>query len=330
MPEELLEILCRNNRPRNWAELRPTMRPKVVGQLLQEPIYEFFYTFDSSLEVDPHSISLSVQPVTSYIPYHIHDYLELSIPIKGEFIMHTKSETIAVKENEIIMIGNKTVHKIDPIAADSIVINLALKDSAFSLNDFGFMRNETQPISTLLFSLLANEKASEESYCLFHTGKEAKVKSLVEDFLQEYYFPKVQTDQLIHLEILTLFTRLLRSASENKSQVQIKKQARTDLLAMLLYIEKNYAQITLPEMADAFSFNPNYLSAYLKKQTGLSFMKLVHLQRVNAAAGYLSYTSAAIEEISLKIGYENPSYFYKIFRQTFQMSPREYRQKNRK
>src|SRR5699024_8198452 len=284
MSEDLIRILCRNNRPKNWVELRPAMRPKIVGHLLQEPIYEFFYTFNNSLEVDPHSISISVQPVASFIPYHIHDYVELSIPIRGNFILHTKSETVKVEENEIIIIGNKTAHKIDPITPEAIVINLALKDSAFSLNDFGFMRKEAQPISTLLFSLLANEKASEESYFLFHTGNEIKVNRLIEDIWQEYYFPKVQKDQSLQLEILTLFIRLVRTANENNQQVQVRKSDGNDLVAMLLYIEKNYAQITLPEMAGTFGLNPTYLSAYLKKQTGLSFMKLVHLQRVNIAA----------------------------------------------
>ena len=82
-------------------------------------------------------------------------------------------------------------------------------------------------------------------------------------------------------------------------------------------------------MAEHFGFNPNYLSSYLKKNTGLSFIKLVHLQRVNVAAEYLQYTKASIEQISLKVGYENPSYFYKMFRKVLGVSPKEYRLKNK-
>ncbi|OTE88077.1 AraC family transcriptional regulator, partial [Escherichia coli] len=96
----------------------------------------------------------------------------------------------------------------------------------------------------------------------------------------------------------------------------------------LLYIEKNYAHITLEEMAQHFGFNPNYLSSYLKKHTGLTFIKLVHLQRVNVAAEYLTYTNAPIEQIALKVGYENPSYFYKMFRKHLKILPTEYREKH--
>ena len=78
-------------------------------------------------------------------------------------------------------------------------------------------------------------------------------------------------------------------------------------------------------MAQKFGFNPNYLSNYLKKQTGKSFIELVHLQRINVAANYLTYTNAPIEQIALKIGYENPSYFYKIFKKIIKVLPSEYR-----
>lgn len=101
------------------------------------------------------------------------------------------------------------------------------------------------------------------------------------------------------------------------------------MLSLLLYIEKNYSDITLEHMAQHFGFNPNYLSDYLKNETGLSFIKLVQLQRVNVAAKYLTYTKVSIEKISTRVGYENASYFYKIFKHYFGISPAKYRSNTR-
>ena len=111
---------------------------------------------------------------------------------------------------------------------------------------------------------------------------------------------------------------------EETAMVSSRKNEST-LMSLLLYIEKHYASTTLDEMGEHFGFNPNYLSSYLKKHTGKSFIKLLHLQRVNAAADYLLYTNAPIEKIAAKVGYENPSYFYKIFKKILGMSPAEYR-----
>ena len=99
-------------------------------------------------------------------------------------------------------------------------------------------------------------------------------------------------------------------------------------MAVLLYIEKNYATVTLRELAQEFSFNPNYLSELLKKQTGMTFIKLVKLQRVNVAAKYLIYTTASIDEIAQKLAMRIRRIFYKVFRQILGKSPSQYRKEN--
>lgn len=331
MNPSVLEILRQNNQPRDWDLIRPEMSPKAVDWVGKEPVYEFFYTFDDSLEINPHSIGISVQPVASFIPFHIHDYVEMIIPLLGDCTVLTKNEKIHVAHNDIIVIGNHTTHRVEPISESSIVVNLTLKGSAFSLNDFDFMHQAAgvQNVSTLLFSLLSNENLGEGSYSLFHTNHDPKIIDTMYDIIYEYYHPDMQTNQIIRFEILTLFSRLLRVAAKSHTVVRTGKKHATDLLSLLLYIEKNYPVITLEQMAVDFSFNPNYLSAYLKKHTGYTFIKLVHLQRVNTAAEYLTYTNAPIEQISLKVGYENPSYFYKIFRKNLGVSPKEYRELNR-
>jgi AraC-like DNA-binding protein/mannose-6-phosphate isomerase-like protein (cupin superfamily) len=329
MEKEVLKILKEKNQPRSWEDLGPEMRPRISGLLKNEPIYEFFQALDDSLEVNPQSIAISVQPIESFIPYHIHNYVELIIPIKGQCTVRTKKDELKLQQNDLIVIGNHTIHRVEPLQEEDIIINITLKDSAFNLNDYHFMHEEqgTKKVSSLLFSLLSSETKGDNIYRLFRTHRDEKIHKLVADIIQEYYYPDAQSNQIIRFELLTLFARLIRSASNEQEVVVGEDDASVNLLSLLLYIEKNYAQITLEDMANHFGFNPNYLSTYLKKQTGYSFIKLVHLQRVNVAAEYLTYTNVPIEQIALKVGYENPSYFYKMFRKNLKVSPTEYREK---
>lgn len=329
MEAEILKILQEKNHPRDWEALGPEMRPRRSGMLKNEPVYEFFHTLDDSLEVNLQSIAISVQPVKSYIPYHVHNYVEMIVPIVGECTVITKNDRLELQQNDLIIIGNHTIHRVEPISEESIVINLTLKDTAFTLNDYHFMYEDrvTKKVSSLLFSLLSNETQGENIYRLFRTHQDGKIQTLLGDIIQEYYHPDTQSNQIIRLELLTLFARLIRSAANEQEMIASEDDASVNLLSLLLYIEKNYAQITLEDMAQHFGFNPNYLSSYLKKHTGLTFIKLVHLQRVNVAAEYLTYTNAPIEQIALKVGYENPSYFYKMFRKNLKILPTEYREK---
>ncbi|MBA1433889.1 AraC family transcriptional regulator [Bombilactobacillus bombi] len=331
MNPEILELLHKKNRPRDWQTMKPFMEPMQVSTLHNKPVYEFFYTLTDNLQVNPHNISISVYPVQSYVPYHVHNYIEMIIPLLGNCTVLTNKEEINVQQNDIIIMGNHTTHTAKPIAESSIIVNIALKGNAFTLNEFNFIQHSNESISHLLFSLLSNENLGENTYSLFHTAHNSKVINLLYDILDEYYHPDIHSNQIIKLEILTLFSRLLRSAAQADINVKVNNKASgNNVLTFLLYIEKNYSNITLVSMGKHFGFNSNYLSNYLKKQTGMSFIQLVHLQRINVAAEYLIYTNASIEQISYKIGYENPSYFYKIFKKILHISPTEYRKVNQK
>lgn len=335
LENKILQLLRSRNMPREWEDVIVAVEKsgtptKQVGKIGKDPIYRFFDTYTDDLVMNNSSISITVQPTKSFIPYHIHNYLEIMIPLVEECTVYVERMKINVKQNNLIFMGNKTVHKVNPIGRDGIVVNIALRSSAFSLNELDFLHHKKTGtnISNILFSLLSDEEYGEGRFNLFDIKSNPKIIALIYDLIYEYYHPDIQSNQLIRLEMLTLFSRLIRQASNSGVTVKKINNQKTDLLSVLLYIEKNYNKITLQDMANYFGFNPNYLSDFLKKHTGKTFIQLVHLQRVNIAAEYLSYTVAPVDKIANKVGYENPSYFYKIFKKYFGISPAEYRLKN--
>ena len=329
-------MLRQNNGFRDWETLLANLKSqndsiKVVGTINSDPIYEFYDTYSDNFVLNSSSITISVQPVKSYIPFHVHDYVEINIPLVGNCVVVTEHERIKVNQDNMIFVGYKTPHKVEPIGKNDVVLNIELRTSAFSLNELDFLQSKGKgiSISNLLFSLLSDEDYGEGRYSLFEVDHDPKITAIIYDIIDEYYGARVQSDQIIKLEMLTMFSLLIRKTYYREVQVTDSKKKNNNLLSLLLYIEKNYSDITLEQMAQHFGFNPNYLSDYLKNETGLSFIKLVQLQRVNVAAKYLTYTKAPIEKIASRVGYENASYFYKIFRHYFGISPAKYRSNSR-
>ena len=71
---------------------------------------------------------------------------------------------------------------------------------------------------------------------------------------------------------------------------------------------------------------PTYqVSRMLKKRTGKNFKELLQLRRLQQAAYLLQNTTLSIDKIIVHIGYENSSYFYRVFREKYGCSPSEYR-----
>jgi len=332
-----LNILRANNSPRSFSSVIDKLEKsgaKINESVAAngEPVYKFYDTYSDSLKLNTSSIAISAQPVESEIPYHYHNYVEIMVPLEGECTVIMKNKPIVLKQDDVLIIGNHSVHKVEPIKADAVVVNISLRDTAFSLNELNTLlqTNSQTNISGMLFSLLSDKNYGEGRYSFFKTNHNQKISDNIWGIIDEYYHYDSQSEQIIRLEIMVLFSRLIREVYNNVDVSWKSDDKKTaNLLSLLLYIEKNYSDITLDNMAQHFGYNSNYLSSFLKKSTGLTFIKLVHLQRINIAAEYLTYTEAPIEKISFKVGYENPSYFYKIFKSVLSVSPDVYRKRAR-
>lgn len=92
-----------------------------------------------------------------------------------------------------------------------------------------------------------------------------------------------------------------------------------------MYIIRHYRDITLEALAQHFSFSPSYLSRLIKKYFGISYSQLLQSIRLEKACELLQNTEMSITDVCSQIGYENESYFIKIFHKTFHTTPHRYR-----
>ena len=68
-----------------------------------------------------------------------------------------------------------------------------------------------------------------------------------------------------------------------------------------------------------------WLSKETKKLTGCNYTDLVQKKRLNQAGYLLKNAGMSVMDIGMMVGYENMSYFHRIFKQEYGMSPRSYR-----
>lgn len=83
--------------------------------------------------------------------------------------------------------------------------------------------------------------------------------------------------------------------------------------------------ITLDEIAKRLSITPEYLGTQFRKETGVTFSNYIKNVRITKAKELLVGTSLKLYEISERVGYSDPKYFSKVFKDTVGMLPAEYR-----
>lgn len=67
------------------------------------------------------------------------------------------------------------------------------------------------------------------------------------------------------------------------------------------------------------------LSRTIKQETGHTFKELLQEKRFEKASMFLRETDLPIADIMIACGYENSSYFYRKFKEKYEVSPKDYR-----
>lgn len=92
------------------------------------------------------------------------------------------------------------------------------------------------------------------------------------------------------------------------------------------YITQHYAEnLTLEQVAGEVHLNPSYFSTYFKQTAGISFKEYLNMVRVEESKRLLSSTDYSVIDIAVSTGFENQSYFSKVFKKYTGLTPRQFR-----
>lgn len=196
------------------------------------------------------------------------------------------------------------------------------------------MANEYKEKNSLLFDFLLHSSVSEQSlkkYIIFQSAQIPHIQQILNQIITEYFLEEEFSSRIITLYLPILFTELVRKCDTYLADDLTNSQSSTTstMLEVIKLIESNYRTITLTSAADTLGYNKNYLSNFIKKNTNFTFTELVNKQKMLAANLLIETTSTPIELIIEKVGFSNKTYFYSLYKKTFNLLPNEVRNKNK-
>jgi two-component system response regulator YesN len=113
---------------------------------------------------------------------------------------------------------------------------------------------------------------------------------------------------LVHVEICISYNTATRHAIE--------------------YIRRNYTEdISLNQAAAAIGVNSSYLSRVFKEDCKIGFTEYLNNVRVAQAKYLMECTDGKLKEIVSKVGFNNYTYFFKVFKMVVGVTPVEYKVK---
>ncbi len=107
-----------------------------------------------------------------------------------------------------------------------------------------------------------------------------------------------------------------------------KARHASSIQSCIQYIRQHYtSRLTLEDTARAVGLSPDYLSRIFKQETGVTFTHYLNDLRIRKARDLIRHSGLRLTDICQMVGFDDQSYFTKVFRRFAGMSPNEYRRK---
>ncbi len=90
--------------------------------------------------------------------------------------------------------------------------------------------------------------------------------------------------------------------------------------------ERYNENISMKSLADDLHVNVMYLGQLFKREVGMTLSRYINQYRLAIAKDLLIASKLSVAQIAVKVGYQNQAYFYRVFKQSEGVSPKEYRQ----
>ena len=268
---------------------------------------------------------IEIRPHTrfAYFPKHRHNYVEMVYMCAGTTThIINGSKELTLEEGDLLFLNQNVYHEILPSGEEDIAVNFIILPEFFD-RPISMVERENI-LRDFLISTLAGDSAIND-HLYIRTKGIIPVENLLENMIWTLIERHPMMDTINQTSMGLLFMNLSRFADQiGRGDPQQEEQNL--LFSVLDYIEHHYQSGTLAEISE-LSHLPTYqVSRLLKKRTGKNFKELLQLRKMQQAAYLLQNSTLSIDRIIEHIGYENSSYFYRMFREKYGCSPSEYRE----
>lgn len=270
---------------------------------------------------------IDMRPHTRFIhfPRHTHNYVEFVYMYQGTTTHIIDGNEVVLKEGDLLFMNQHAEQEILPAGEKDIAVNFMIMPQFFD-TVLRNLDNESSTLRDFLISCLTDRDMG-GNYLYFDAASILPVQNLMENMIWIMLTEPQNRRTLSQTTISLLFLTLIDQASH--LYVSGDSYEQNLMLHLLNYIDTEYRTASLTEFAESQCEDIYVLSRFIKKKTGRTFKDLLVEKRLNQAEYLLANTTLPVADIALSVGYENTSYFHRIFREKHGISPRKWRVSNK-
>lgn len=267
---------------------------------------------------------------------HCHDYYEFLIVLEGAVTQQVEGKDYLYPAGSCCLINRSLRHK-EIFHQNARVLFLGFSvDFILKLLDSGnasFFEQEKQIQDSLLYRFIYDDinKPCQKAYLDFIPSYQnpASCNTLhrfAEDLILHMMFPKFGSTCMIKGLLCSILQYI--SSPENYHCTCMELSSHSDYLLfsrVAHLLEENNGRISRSELSGKLNYSGDYLNRIVNKYTGMCLHDYGMKFCMKKAAYYLSCTDEPISSIMFKLSFSNRTYFYKLFKEYYGMTPKQFR-----
>ncbi len=251
---------------------------------------------------------------------HWHPHFEISYVEKGEVEINVNLEKYKVYAGDIIIVPCKALHSAEAnkntiVKMHTIVFTIDLLQSG--------RHDVTEP---LYLTPLKNNEITFPVVIRKEDNCYDEVKNVFFDIIKCVDGKADMYELLTKSKLYYLLYVLFNTFKSNLKSEDMEEGEWERTKKIIEYIDNNYnRELTVEEVAKTFNLSTSYFCRKFKKNVGKTFIQFLNFKRIEKATLLLTKSDKSITEISYLVGFQDLSYFIRVFKKYKLASPTNYR-----
>lgn len=244
---------------------------------------------------------------------HWHSDIEICVFIKGSGTVVVNGEKYYAKAGEVYIVPSNALH------------------------DYYYDKSVNEETGQFLCFIINKDYLARfylalEEYEFPLPIKNEKIFQLFVSMFEEFNNKPIHYEKVIETYLLQIFIEIVRNcATKTKGEFKFDNNEIVLVKDVIKYLDDNFsAEISSINLKKAFPYSVDHIRRVFKKYTGKSITQYVNNAKCNKAMEMLESKQYSVTEVAIACGFNNLSYFTKIFKRYTGLNPSEQKRKNKK
>lgn len=249
---------------------------------------------------------------------HWHDEIELHYICEGSAEFHIGNQSFIATQGDLVVVNcnelHASTHMSDKLVYDCIILDPHILNSRF------LDQCDAKYITPIIDNrILFNH----------HITGDKQVEDCITTLTSEYSAQAIGYELAIKATLFQLVVLMLRDhiaqiLSDSQMQHRMKNIER--LNETILYIQQNLStDLTVESLSQLVHLSKYHFCRLFKQMTGHTVSQFINAERIREADRLLKDTSLSISEIAYAVGYNDTSYFSRVYKQFKGYAPSDIR-----